>query len=98
MQFLFYFPLRKHAYSNILKILPEKKRNFLDKTSDIFHISVQKHRLWVLVRIALAVLLSTHNLYFFSKNKKKIMYIPVNPSLTIKKWGLRGKNHIGMFS
>ena len=29
-------PLRKHAYSNILKILPPK-----DKNSDIFHISTQ---------------------------------------------------------
>ena len=25
-----------------------------------------------------------------SKNKKKIMYTPANPSFTIKKWGLRG--------
>ena len=34
-------PLRKHAYSNILKILPQKKWNISDKNSDIFHISVQ---------------------------------------------------------
>ena len=34
--------LRKHAYSNILKILPpKKKRNFSDKNSDLFHISAQ---------------------------------------------------------
>ena len=33
--------LRKHAYSNILKILQIKKENFLIKNSDIFHISVQ---------------------------------------------------------
>ena len=34
-------PLRKHAYSNILKILPLKKENFQIKNSDIFHISAQ---------------------------------------------------------
>ena len=33
--------LRKHAYSNILKILQPKKENFLIKHSDIFHISVR---------------------------------------------------------
>ena len=31
-----YSALRKHAYSNILKILPPKKRKFSDKNSDIF--------------------------------------------------------------
>ena len=34
-------PLRKHAYSNILRILPPKNENFQMKTSDIFHISAQ---------------------------------------------------------
>ena len=34
--------LRKHADSNILKILqPKKKGKFSDKNSDIFHISAQ---------------------------------------------------------
>ena len=33
--------LRKHAYSNTLKILPPKNDNFSDKKSDIFHISAQ---------------------------------------------------------
>ena len=33
--------LRKHAYSNILKILPQKTENFQIKNSDIFHISAQ---------------------------------------------------------
>ena len=35
------YPLRKQAYSNILKILPSKNENFPIKTSDIFHISAQ---------------------------------------------------------
>ena len=34
-------PLRKHAYSNILKILPPNNENFQTKKSDIFHISAQ---------------------------------------------------------
>ena len=34
-------PLRKHAYSNILKILPPKNENFQIKNSDIFPISAQ---------------------------------------------------------
>ena len=33
--------LRKHAYSNILKILPPKNENFQIKNSDIFHNSAQ---------------------------------------------------------
>ena len=33
--------LRKHAYSNILRILPPKNENFQIKNSDIFHISAQ---------------------------------------------------------
>ena len=33
--------LRKHAYSNMLKILPPKNENFQIKNSDIFYISDQ---------------------------------------------------------
>ena len=33
--------LRKHAYSNIMKILPPNKENFQIKKTDIFHISTQ---------------------------------------------------------
>ena len=37
-----FFPsLRKHAYSNILKILPPIPENFQIKNSDSFHISAQ---------------------------------------------------------
>ena len=43
--------LRKHAYSNILRILQSKKGKFSDKKkSDIFSYFCSKHRLWVLVR------------------------------------------------
>ena len=33
--------LRKHAYSNIFKILQPKKETFQIKNSDLFHISAQ---------------------------------------------------------
>ena len=33
--------LRKHAYSNILKFLPSKKKTFSDKNSNIFNVSAQ---------------------------------------------------------
>ena len=36
-----FLSLRKHAYSNILKILQPKTENFQIKNSDIFHISAQ---------------------------------------------------------
>ena len=53
--------LRKHAYSNILKILPQKKKKwkFSDKKK-IWYSSYfcSKYRLWVLV------LMRTHNLRF----------------------------------
>ena len=35
-------PLRKHAYSNILNILPPKNESVQIKNSDIFHISANK--------------------------------------------------------
>ena len=35
------YPLRKHAYPNILKILPSKNENFQMKISCSFHISAQ---------------------------------------------------------
>ena len=50
--------LRKHAYSNILEILPPKNENFQIKNSDIFHISAQN------IDCGEAVLSSTHNLCF----------------------------------
>ena len=38
--------LRKHAYSNILKILPPTNVNFQIKILDIFHISAQNINCW----------------------------------------------------
>ena len=41
-----YLSLRKHAYSNILKIFPPKNENFQIKISDIFNISAQNIYCW----------------------------------------------------
>ena len=35
------YPLRKHAYANILKILHHENENFQTKNPDIFHNSAQ---------------------------------------------------------
>ena len=41
LQFHLCCPLQKHAYSNILRILPLKDENFQMKNSGSFHISAQ---------------------------------------------------------
>ena len=57
--------LRKHAYSNILKILPPKNENFQKKKSDIFHISAKNIYCGTRYnRLGEAVLTSTQNLCF----------------------------------
>ena len=56
--------LRKHAYSNMLKILPPKYENFQIKNSNIFHISDQNIDCGYSLE---PVLTSTHNLCFEQK-------------------------------
>ena len=74
--------LRKHAYSNILKILQPKKENFQIKNSDIFHILAQNIDCGYSLELPR---LGGSNEYpqsmFFSKIRK-ILYTPVNPSFT----------------
>ena len=80
--------LRKHAYSNILKILQRKKENILTKKkSDIFQISVQN-------------IDCGHSLEPPRAEIRKIMYTPVNPSFFfyIKVGFKGGQIYIGMFS
>ena len=78
MQIQIRLPLRKHAYSNILKILPQKKppkkpENFQIKKSDIFHISAQ----------------NTDCGYSLEPPKKNNVY-PCKPQFYYIKAGLRG--------
>ena len=91
--------LRKHAYSNILKILAPKKWKFSDKKSWYFSYICLKHRLWVFVRTASTrptIVVQRVYLYlylYFRAELRKIMHTPVNPSFTIWKWGLRGSKY-----
>ena len=65
--------LRKHDYSNILKILPPKNEKFQLKNPNIFHISAQNIDCGYSLeppRRGEAVLTSTHNLCFEQKYEK----------------------------
>ena len=84
------FTLRKLAYSNILKILPPKHENFQIKNSDIFHISAQNIDCGYSLEPPRRGGSNEYPQSMFLAETRKIMYTPVNPSFTIKKWGLRG--------
>ena len=76
------YSLRKHAYSNILKILPPKNENFQIKNCNIFQISAQNIDRG-----------GGSNEYpqsmFLSRNKKNNVY-PCKPQFYYIKVGLRG--------
>ena len=75
--------LRKHAYSNILKILQPKKENFQIKNSDIFHISDQNIDCGYSLEPPRRGGSNEHTQSMFCVEIRKIMYTPVNPSFTI---------------
>ena len=71
------YTLRKHAYSNILKILPPKNENFQMKKFWYFSYFCSKHRLWVLVRTASPSRGGSYEYpqsMFSSKNKENNVY------------------------
>ena len=60
--------IRKHSYSNILKILSPQKGKFSEKKSDIFYIPSQNIDCGYSLELPRqAVLTSTHNLCFEQK-------------------------------
>ena len=69
----------------------QKNENFQMKNSEFFLISAQNIDCGYSLEPpgCEAVLTGTHNLSFWAEIRK-IMYTPVNPSCTIKKWSLRG--------
>ena len=75
--------LQKHAYSNILKILPQKHEKFQIKTSDIFHISAQNVDCGYSLELPWWVSSNEYPLSMFWAEIRKIMYTPVNPSFAI---------------
>ena len=94
--------LRKHAYSNTLKILPPKNENFQIKNSDIFHISAQNIDCGYSLEpprrggsneysqsMFEAVLTSTAQSMFLSTNKKNNVY-PCKPQFYCIKVGFKG--------
>ena len=82
--------LQKHAYSNILKILPSKNENFQIKNSDIFHISAQNIDCGYLLEPPRQ---GSSNEYpqsmFLSRNKKNNEY-PCKPQFYYTKVGFKG--------
>ena len=75
--------LRKHAYSNIVKILPPKTENFQMKNSDIFHISAQNIDCGYSLEPPWRGGSNEYPQSMFLSRIRKIMYTPVNPSFTI---------------
>ena len=72
--------LRKHAYSNILRILRSKKENFQIKKSDNFQISAKNFVCEYSLEPPRRDGSNEYpqSMFFFSKIRK-IMYTPVNP-------------------
>ena len=83
-------PLRKHAYSNILKLLQPKNENFQIKSYDIFHIPVQNIDCgYSLEPPRRGGSNEFPQSMFLSRNKINYVY-PCKPSFTIQKWDLKG--------
>ena len=82
--------LQKHAYSNILEILPLKNENFQIKNSDIFHISAQNIDCWYSLELSCQ---GSSNEYpqpmLLSRNKKNNVY-PCEPQFYYIKVGFKG--------
>ena len=75
--------LRKHAYSNILKILPPKNENFQIKNSYILHISDQNIDYGYSLEPPHRGGSNEYPQSMFLAEIRKIMFTPVYPSFTI---------------
>ena len=79
-----HLPLRKCAYSNILKILETKKgENFQIKNFEIFHISDLNINCGQLLELPQRGGSNEYPQSMFFSKIRKIMYTPVNPRFTI---------------
>ena len=74
--------LRKHAYINILKILPPKNENFQIKNSDIFHISAQNIDCGYSLDPSRRGGSNEYPQSMLLEEIRKIMYTPINPNFT----------------
>ena len=75
--------LRKHAYSNILKLLLPKNEIFQTKNSDIFHISAQNTDCGYSLEPPRRGGSNEYPQSIWFSKIRKIMYTPVTPSFTI---------------
>ena len=75
--------LRKHAYSNILKILPPKNESFQINNSDNFHNFAQNIDCGYSLEPPRRGGSNGYPQSMFLSRSKKIMYTPVNPSFII---------------
>ena len=82
--------LRKQAYSNILKNLPQKKKMKIQIKIPIFFIFLLKTYCGYSLEPPRRGGSNEYPQSMFLSRNKTIMYTPVNPSFTISKWGLRG--------
>ena len=82
-----YFPLCKHAYSKILKILPPKNENFQIKNSDIFHISDQNIDCGYLLEPPCRGSSNEYPQSMFLSRNKKINVYPCKPQFYYIKVG-----------
>ena len=81
--------LRKHAYSNILKILQPKKEIFQIKNSDIFHISAQNIDIGYSLEPPRRGGSNEYSHSILAEIRKHNVY-PCKPQFYYIKWGFRG--------
>ena len=78
------FALRRHAYSNVLRILSPKNENFQIKNNlIIFHISAKNVDCEYTLEPPRRGGSNAYPQSMFWAEIRKIMYTPVNPSFTI---------------
>ena len=85
-----YKSLRKHAYSNILKLLLPKTENFQIKNSDIFHISAQNIDCGYLLEPPHRGGSNEYPQSMFSSTNKKTNVYPCKPQFYCIKLGFKG--------
>ena len=74
-----------------IEIFTSKTENFqIKKNSDVLHISAQDIDCGYSLEPPRRGGSNEYQQSMFLRRIRKIMYTPVNPSFTIKKWGLRG--------
>ena len=75
--------IKKHAYSNTLKILQPKRENFQIKNSDIFHIPAQNIDCGYSLELPWRGGSNEYPQSMFFSKIRRIMYIHVNPSFAV---------------